>query len=287
MNLLKDLASLAPWLVVLILGLVYIKPIIGIMNRLVRAKVSTNGVELEAQKQQLGKIAVQSEEVSEILKSIDEKIEKISQQEKPYSNYSDALQDAEKCIMACLGDRKKCAMDRDKIDIKIIAVSMTFSWGFVRDRIPMILKDYPDSYATIELAFVEHKYLESLNLENYDINWSEESKQRLKDVNSFNNGLPKQLTERLCITARLYKNLPHWHGLLIDNEYLFLGRTDWSFSGDKPKLTVGQNKYRYFDRSSTIGIERVELFKDWHKYYFQHASEALLSSNPNPVNIRS
>jgi hypothetical protein len=160
---------------------------------------------------------------------------------------------------------------------------MTFSWGFIRDRMPKILRDYPDSYATVELAFVEHKYLESLNLENYDINWSDESKQRVRDINNFINGLPEQLTERLCIVARLYKNLPHWHGFLIDDEYLFLGRTDWSFSRNKPKLTVGQNKYRYFDRSSTMGIERIELFKDWHKYYLQYGSEALPSALPSQV----
>jgi hypothetical protein len=284
---LKDLAPLVPWLVVLILGLVYVKPIVGVLNRLVRAKVSKDGVELEAQKQ-LGKIADQSEEVAEILKGISKQIEKIAQQEKPYSDYNDALRDAELYIVACLNDKmklQKCVGDRNKIEVKVIAVAMTFSWGFIRDRIPKILRDYPDSYAAIELAFVEPKYLESLGLENYDINWAEESKQRIRDISNFTTGLPEQLTERLSIVARLYKNLPHWHGFLIDDQYLFLGRTDWSFYRDKPKLTVGQNKYRYFDRSSSMGIERIELFKDWHKYYLQHNSEALPSAQPSQLRL--
>jgi hypothetical protein len=282
---LKDIAPLVPWLVVLILGLVYVKPVVGILNRLVRAKVSKDGLELEA-REKLEKIVDfvdQSEEVPAILKVICQQIERISQQEKPYSDYNDALRDAEKHIRVCLDDRmrsQKRTTDKNNIEIKVIAVAMTFSWVFIRDRITKILKDYPDSYASIELAFVEHKYLESLNLENYDINWPEESKQRVKDINNFVNGLPEQLTERLCIVAKLYKNLPHWHGFLIDDEYLFLGRTDWSFYKDKPKLTVGQNKYRFFDRSGTLGIERIDLFKDWHKYYLQYGSEALPSADP-------
>ncbi len=281
---LKDIAPLVPWLVVLILGLVYVKPIVGILNRLVKAKFSKDGLELVAQKQ-LGKIVDfvdQSEEVQKLLKNLLKQIERISQQEKPYSDYNDALKDAERHIIASLNDQtksKSCAVDKNRIEIKVIAVAMTFSWVFIRDRISKILIDYPDSYANIELAFVENTYLESLNLEDYDINWSAESKQRGKDINNFINGLPEHLTERLCIKAKLYKNLPHWHGFLIDNEYLFLGRTDWLFHTDKPKLTVGQNKYRFFDRSTTAGIERIELFKNWHKYYFQHSLNALSSAN--------
>jgi hypothetical protein len=279
---LKDIAPLVPWLVVFILGLVYVKPIIGILNRIVRAKVSKDGLELVTQ-EQLGKIVDQSEEVQAILKGISQQVERISQQEKPYSDYNDALRDAERHIIICLNNRMRLQNNdagKNKIEIKVIAVAMTFSWVFIRDRITKILMNYPDSYANIELAFVEHKYLESLNLENYDINWSEESKQRVKDINSFVNGLPEQLTERLCIVAKLYKNLPHWHGFLIDDEYLFLGRTDWSFDTDRPKLTVGQNKYRFFDQSSTLGIERIDLFKDWHKYYLQHSLDALPVANP-------
>ncbi|MFN6568659.1 hypothetical protein [Dendronalium sp. ChiSLP03b] len=282
---LKEIAPLIPWIVVLILGLVYAKPMMGILNRLVRAKLSKDGVELEAQKQ-LGKIADQSEEVTQILKDISKQIEKIAQQEKPYADYGDALRDAERCIISCLNDgmkRQKNTTDKNKIEIKVIAVAMTFSWRFICDKVPKILRDYPDSYANIELTFVDHQYLEDLNLENYDINWSEESKQRIRDINNFINGLPEQLSDRLCIVARVYKNLPHWHGFLIDDEYLFLGRTDWSFFRDKPKLTVGQNKYRYFDRSSSTGIERIELFKDWHKYYLQFGSEPLPSTQASKV----
>ena len=218
------------------------------------------------------------EEVTDILKTISTQIERISQQEKPYSDYSDALKDAERLMISCLDGKAKTsspASHQEKIDIKIIAVAMTFTWGFIRDHMPRILREYPHSTANVELAFVEPGFLEALELEKFDIDYADESRKRIRDIPVFRTGLADPIGERLSISARLYKNIPHWHGFLINDEFLFLGRTDWCFARSRPRITVGQNKYRYFDRCSSVGIERIELFKAWHKYYSKHASELL------------
>lgn len=275
-----------PWLVTLILGLVYLKPICSVLTRLAKAKFSNGSVEFEVQKQLVGKLTNQNEEITNVLRDIDHKIEKIVQNEKPYNDYHDALPDAERLIISCLkaeASNIQSKVDTSPIEIKIIAVSMTFSWGLIRYRLPKMLKDYPDARINIEVLLVDSTYLESLDLENYDFNWAEESKQRVKQVNDFVTGLPEPLSNRLTISARLYKNLPHWHGILINNECLFIGRTDWEFPTGKPKLSVGQNKYRYFDRSSSLGSERINLFVNWHKYYFQFASKP----TSHVINMRS
>lgn len=281
-GILKEITPLAWSVVVLTLGLIYAKPMIGLLDRLIRAKVTKEGIEVEAQKQ-LGKLADQSEklvdqsgEVTEILRNIGEQIEKIAKQEKPFADFSDAFRDAEECIVARLNNGiKRQKIKQDKIEIKILAVAMTFSWKFICNKIPKILTNYPFSYIDVEVVFVDYQYLESLDLETWDLNFAEESKQRVREINNFINGLPDQLCSRLSISARVYRNLPNWHGILVDNEHLYLGRTDWSFLTDRPKLTVGQNKYRYFDHSTSSGIERIKLFKNWHKYYFQFGSEPL------------
>jgi|694.fasta_scaffold146709_3 hypothetical protein len=272
-----ELLALMPWLVGVFIATVYRGPIISLLSRITKAKLP--GLELETSKQ-LGKIADQSEEVADVLKSISAQIEKIAQQEKPYADYSDALRDAQRLIEDRLEKKqnsRSSGIDRDRIEIKIIAVSMTFSWPFIASKLPRILSSYPDSYADVQLAFVNPHYLEALGLEAYDIDFADEGRQRLKEIPAFCDGLASNIGERLQIKARMYKNLPHWHGILIDDEYLFLGRTDWTFSFKKPKLTVGQNKYRYFDRSSSLGIERIELFKSWQRYYIECASEAIPS----------
>ncbi|MEO0397756.1 MAG: hypothetical protein AAF243_17480 [Cyanobacteria bacterium P01_A01_bin.137] len=206
-----------PWLVVLVLGLVYSRPFMSVLRSLDIVKVSRKGIELKTKKHP-SEFVCQSHEVSQILKAIDKKIEKSSKQEKPYSDCNDALKDVEKCIVFCL-DRSlkesKTTAETPKLEIKVIAVSMSFLWEFIRDKLPVLLREYPDSYAIIELVFAEHQYLESLNLEDYDISWPEESIRRVKDISRFTNDLPCQLSARLEIKPKLYKNLPHWHGVLI------------------------------------------------------------------------
>ncbi|MDZ7969752.1 MAG: hypothetical protein RM368_33215 [Nostoc sp. DedSLP03] len=101
----------------------------------------------------------------------------------------------------------------------------------------------------------------------------------MTQIKNFINGLPDNWRDRFSISARVYKNIPHWHGFLVNGEHLFLGRTDWDFSTNKPKLSVGQNKYRYFNQSAVAGSERIDLFSDWHKYYFEFASKSIHGIN--------
>lgn len=266
----------APYLVVLTLGIIYRKPISDLITRLVRAKVSSSGVEVETYKQ-LGKLTNQGQEITSIIREISKNIEEISHHEKPYTDYIEALQDTEKRIRECLENDK--SNSQNYIDIKILAVSMTFSWNFVAGKVPRILRDYANAHINIEILLVDSDYLESLQLEAYDINWALESKQRVMQIKNFINGLPDSWHHRFSISARVYKNIPHWHGFLVNSEYLFLGRTDWDFSTKKPKLSVGQNKYRYFNRSVFAGSERIDLFSNWHKYYFEFASKSIHDIN--------
>ncbi|MDZ8258445.1 hypothetical protein [Nostoc sp. ChiQUE01b] len=272
----SNIYVVAPSLVTLILGIIYRKPVSELISRLVRAKISTNGVEVETHKQ-LGKLTHQGKEMTFILKQISKNIEEIANHEKPFTDYIEALQDTEKRIRECFNDDKlNCT---NHVDIKILAVSMTFSWNFVAGKVTKILKDYVNAHINIEILLVDSDYLESLQLESYDINWAAESRQRVTQIKNFINGLPDNWRDRFSISARVYRNIPHWHGFLVNGEHLFLGRTDWDFSTNKPKLSVGQNKYRYFNRTAVAGSERIDLFSDWHKYYFEFASKSIHDIN--------
>ncbi len=266
----------APYLVALIFGIIYRKPVSDLITRLVKAKVSSSGVEVETHKQ-LGKLTHQSQEMTFILKEINNNIEKIAHHEKPYTDYLEALQDTEKRIRECFENDE--FNSKNYVEIKILAVSMTFSWNFVAGKVPKLLKEYANAHINVEILLVDSDYLESLQLETYDINWAAESRQRVTQIKNFINRLPDDWRDRFSISARVYKNVPHWHGFLVNSEHLFLGRTDWDFSTNKPKLSVGQNKYRYFNHSAVAGSERIDLFSDWHKYYFDFASKSIHDIN--------
>jgi hypothetical protein len=143
-----EIQAAAPSIVALILGIVYRRSISDLIIRLARAKFSAEGVELETHKQ-LGKLTNQSQEMTGILREISRNIEKIADHEKPYTDYIEAFQDTEKRIRDCLEDNQKYHIR--EVDIKIIAVSMTFSWNFVAGKMPRILKDYPDARINVEI----------------------------------------------------------------------------------------------------------------------------------------
>jgi hypothetical protein len=180
---------------------------------------------------------------------------------------------------------RKTGIDTPTVNIKIIAVAMTFSWPFIIDTVPRALNKYPKARVQIEAMFVDHKFLGDLPLANYDVVWADVSQFRTNEVKKFAIAATKQFGERLSLDVRSYKNLPHWHGLLINEEHLFLGRTNRSFPDGKPELRVGQNKYRYFNTSDSIGDERVELFANWHKYYFDFASTLICSTPALDIDI--
>ncbi|AKG20411.1 hypothetical protein [Calothrix sp. 336/3] len=268
--------TVLPYLVGLTLGIVYRKPISYFLTRLNRAKLSSSGVELETHKQ-LGKLSSQGQEMASILKEIRNDIERIVHHEKPYTDYVEVLQDTEKYIRECCEEEKSHSTSH--INIKIMAVSMNFSWNFIAGKVPKILKDYDNAYINTEIVFVDADFLELLQLETYNINWAAESRQRVMQIKNFIHGLPDNLRDRFSVSARVYRNIPHWHGFLVNRKYLFLGRTDWDFSANRPKLSVGQNKYLYFDRSAVAGCERIDLFSTWHRYYFEFASKSIHDIN--------
>ena len=92
--------------------------------------------------------------------------------------------------------------------------------------------------------------------------------------------LSEEAKKRFSVEIRTYQSIPQYHGIIINNHRLFLGRTDWIFDHEKPELTVGENRYRYFDSKTRIGDERgkerIDLFLHWHKFYWACYSKPVL-----------
>ncbi len=162
------------------------------------------------------------------------------------------------------------------ITLKHIGVSMTYSWrDFIALKIPRILDASFHIIIELDIVFAEDAFLQTLHLDTTDVNWAYESNLRVVDVQNFAKRMQNRVGNRLIFKAATYRNVPHWHGWLVDDDLLYFGRTKWEFDYERPKLTVGQNEYLVFDRSTREGEENIELFKQWHKYYSKFGHSAL------------
>ncbi|WP_340199484.1 hypothetical protein [Ascidiimonas sp. W6] len=151
---------------------------------------------------------------------------------------------------------------------------MTFSWkNFICHSIPILLRKYPSIKIQLQVLFVSPEYLEKLSLSKHETNWIKESNDRILDIDDYCKTTVKDFKERFEFIARTYENLPHWHGWMVGEDHLFLGRTKWYFDNELPRLSVGQNEYRYFNSSEKQGRERIELYNSWYQFYQDHFSK--------------
>jgi hypothetical protein len=153
-----------------------------------------------------------------------------------------------------------------KVEIRIHAVGMAYSWKHFVEEISAMLEDYPGCEIELKILFVDHAYLSSLDFANIEENWAEESKDRLKDAQDLLSAAPK-LRGRLSFSVKTYSGLPFWHGILVNDEHLFIGRTNFKFETTRPQLSVGRNRYRYFN--TTDNEDRIARFHNWHRYHYE------------------
>jgi len=176
-----------------------------------------------------------------------------------------------------------------ELELKLIAVAMTYSWEFIDEKLRKILEQDEYYFARINLkvAFVDGNYLSKLKIERSEKDWGKISLQREQDIPGYKKRMAKDFPNKFTCEFHTYQNIPHWHGWLVKEtfcetdldktKYLFLGRTRWEHKypnnqdRKRPKLTVGQNEYRYYTNNTGPGVSRIDLFEQWHTYYFERA----------------
>jgi len=159
----------------------------------------------------------------------------------------------------------------ETLKIRVLAVASSLSWGFLIEKLPEILVGCPDKRMRVEVLLVEADHLRDMKtgMNRHGSPWWEISKLRETNIHEEWRGLPDTVRERLHFRLGFYRNLPHWHGVLIGTHDLWLGRTSWD--SDLQNLTVGENVYRKFTRSGGLGSDRIDLFQTWFRYYQREA----------------
>jgi hypothetical protein len=247
-----------------------------------KSVVEVNQAQAEKLREESAQLRKESEINTEVAQELSESTKEL-RQVTSYKNFKSAFLEMEEYIRNYLKESYEKGTTSSTVRLKLIAVAMTFSWEFfIATEIPSILHDFPNAQIELDILFLDHKFLETQNIGRLDIDWKKKCKDRLSDVNEF----AKQCSlynGRLKFQAKVYQNLPHWHGWLVNGDHLFLGRCDWLYGNELPVLRVGQNKYRHFDTSNSESTELINLFGNWQRYYFEFASEWVCdSSNTSP-----
>ncbi len=169
--------------------------------------------------------------------------------------------------------RKKKITRDPHTRVRVVAVAMRYSSNFICDKIPELLQQYPTAKLRLHLCIAAPDFLRKKGLED----WAAYADTTIEAIAQLQKR-HKELFEsgKLKLELHKYHNLSQWHGLLIDKDTLFLGRTHWVMKGEDENrdafLNVGQEVYRMFRWSDTRGgKERIERFYSWYKYYKDYA----------------
>jgi Domain of unknown function (DUF4062) len=155
----------------------------------------------------------------------------------------------------------------NSVSVKVMAVSLHYSWDFLRDEIEALLSDAPEhKKMSVELLMVDPDHLAAVGLRD----WQEKAQHVLEGVRTFVKESLLIAAGRLELVVYNYRNIPHWHGMLINNRYLFLGRSRWSVQADRRmcKLSIGEELYRVFASNDGFGgADRIASYNGWFDYY--------------------
>ncbi len=167
--------------------------------------------------------------------------------------------------------------------LKFIGVSMSFSWAtIVEGKLEELVKNNPNIIFVVEGAFVDHRYLSGLQVRP-DKPWAEISEHTEEQFVKFGQRMKKEYGDRFDLRVIVCNTLPQWHGWLVSDAYLYLGRVRFEFVGnERPSLQVGENEYRYFYKTPTgfsQGDIRIDLFTNWLKFLMFDNSKCDYSYN--------
>lgn len=180
------------------------------------------------------------------------------------------LSDTLRCVIIEVGKKRR------RVKIQVLAVSARFSWPFIYDKYNDIVKEIGKKCKfEIEFALVRPEILTEHNQEE----WLNLSNAVRQSIETFRRRYATEFADgNIILSVYYYDNLPHWHGILIDGYYFYMGRTQWNFSIDpnlSPELRVGQIEYRSYTKDdSSDGAGLISRFEEWLKYY-KHRSNIL------------
>ena len=150
------------------------------------------------------------------------------------------------------------------VHIRALGMSMGHAWPFLVNTLQPFLASNQKQEVHLEIAILDSRWndLQSINSD-----WPARSKTNFDEIERFFEVNRKRLTDKgWLVSVYRYRHIPNWHGVLIDNDALFLSTCFWR---DK-KLMGAENVYELFLRNeSEVGAQRIYEFISWFEYIRQ------------------
>lgn len=148
-----------------------------------------------------------------------------------------------------------------RVCIRALGMSMGHAWPFLANTLVPILERDGRQVVDLQIAMLDAQWdrLEDLNPA-----WADRVGGNYRQILRFANE-HRTLLERKGwrVSVHRYSHMPNWHGILIDQDLLFLGTCYWK-SG---LLTGGENQYELFRASeSELATHRIEQFLSWFEF---------------------
>ncbi len=166
-------------------------------------------------------------------------------------------------------------VESNEVELCFLTVSASYSWPLFESVVRQIDKKFGKGNRKITLTIC---LVYPSHFDNWKLNtWKHKSIVTISNIKDFEIRYRDRIeVNNITINQYLFDNLPHWHGILINNSILYLGRTEWEFpaEGESASLLVGQIEYRKFAKSDRFGgAERIERFMNWIRRYQRRDSE--------------
>jgi hypothetical protein len=162
------------------------------------------------------------------------------------------------------------------VQIRALGMSMGHAWPFLTNTLTPLLDREMRQTVELHIAMLDGNW-EELSRINPD--WSSRAKTNLSEILRFINSHEKRLAAKeWTVTVHQYRHMPNWHGILIDDDLLFLSVCFWRNN----RLTGAENGYELLSASDeSLGRHRIAQFKTW----FEFVSRSSNHNNQEPLEL--
>jgi hypothetical protein len=153
------------------------------------------------------------------------------------------------------GRLRECLHSEEKVYIRWLGLSMFNAWTVLSDKLEKVLPESPASEVVIQIAMLHGKWKDFRSINQV---WAEQADTVCRNIEAFQ-GRSFMKQKNYKVEVKRYAHMPCIHGLLINEQYLFMGNCSW----ENGIMYAGTKWYEFFDSGSPYGQSRISLFKGW------------------------
>lgn len=155
---------------------------------------------------------------------------------------------------------EEAAGAKGNAEIKWLGMGMDYGAPFLDDIIEKNLERSNPYKLAIKICMLDPDWDA---LENINDSWTTHTYER-RIQKAYSRIVRQGMGDRIQLELNLYRHMPNWHGVLLNERFLYLSECTWSGGKRNRKLVGGENEYEIFD---IYGSERdrkmIAKFSGW------------------------